>query len=237
MQDQSRPVPPYVAYRTFRTFLEFLQDGLPARIDRSVWGARFSGSSGIQLITTLKVLGLVDGDGHPAPELGHLVHAEGEERRRLLRTLLERFYIPVFQLDLGRATRGQFHEAFMSFGTKEGVLTKCEAFFIQAARDADIELSTYILAGRHGSRRSSPAGGRSRAQLQPAPASRSASEQVATSAQLTRLTVAEKILDKYPDFDPAWEAEVQAKWMEGMTRLYDGLSAASESREPSDSGE
>ncbi len=47
----------------------------------------------------------------------------------------------------------------------------------------------------------------------------------------------EKILDKYPDFDPAWDPEVQAKWMEGMTRLYDGLSAAPEPREASESGE
>jgi hypothetical protein len=32
-----------------------------------------------------------------------------------------------------------------------------------------------------------------------------------------------KILDKYPDFDPAWDSEVQKAWMEGMMKLYEGL--------------
>ena len=152
LQQQTTAVPPYVPYRTFQTFLEFLLDeGIPGRIDKTVWGLRFSGSSGTQLMTALKVLTLVDADGHPSNELENLVHAEGDARRALLRRILERFYIPVFDLDLARASKGQFREAFRSFGTKEGVLTKCEAFFIRAAQAAGIELSKRILVGRHGS--------------------------------------------------------------------------------------
>ena len=115
-------------------------------------------------MTALKVLLLVDSEGHPSEELEELVHAEGDDRRALLRRILERFYTPVFELDLPRASRGQFHEAFRSFGTKEGVLTKCEAFFIRAAQAAGIELSRRILAGRHGANRTrnTPAAGRSR---------------------------------------------------------------------------
>ena len=102
-------------------------------------------------MTALKVLTLVDADGHPSNELEDLVHAEGDARRALLRRILERFYTPVFDLDLARASKGQFHEAFRSFGTKEGVLTKFEAFFVRAAQAAGIELSKRILVGRHGS--------------------------------------------------------------------------------------
>jgi hypothetical protein len=40
------------------------------------------------------------------------------------------------------------------------------------------------------------------------------------------------VLSKYPDFDPSWSPEVQAKWLEGMTRLYDGLSSSVERAEP-----
>ena len=36
---------PYVSYRTFRNFLELLKEGLPSRIDRSVWGPRYSGTT------------------------------------------------------------------------------------------------------------------------------------------------------------------------------------------------
>ena len=53
-------IPPYVAYKTFRNFLEFLKDNFPSRIDRSVWGPRYSGTSGQQLMTALKVLNLID---------------------------------------------------------------------------------------------------------------------------------------------------------------------------------
>lgn len=201
-------------------------------------------------MTALKVLQLVDADGHPEPVLEELVFAEGERRRTLLRGLLEDYYKPVFQLDLARATRNQFHEAFRSFGAREGVLTKCEAFFIRAATDAGIQLSQYILAGRHQGRRRQAAGkatqrgrsatpavasqanansGTSEASDQPAetlatvtaPATAAASPRLAA-----KLNVAEMILSKYPDFDPAWSAEVQAKWLDGMTKLYEGLAAA-----------
>ena len=245
MSERPVSVPPYVPYRTFQTFLEFLQDGIPARIDRSVWGSRFSGSSGTQLMTTLKVLGLVDSEGRPEPVLDELVFAEGERRRALLRGLLHDYYRPVFSLDLARATRNQFHEAFRLFGAREGVLAKCEAFFIQAALSAGIQLSQYILAGRHQGRRKPVAGkgsGRGRAS-QTVPGQARADQVVAPDAGpvvavaagvaadpspvfAAKLNVAEMILSKYPDFDPSWTAEVQAKWLDGMTKLYEGLSAA-----------
>ena len=104
-------------------------------------------------MTALKAFSLIDATGRPQKELERLVFAEGEERRAVLGDVLRHFYGPVFELDLTRATRGQFHEAFRRFGAREGVLAKCEAFFIQAARDAGIGLSQYITAGRHGARR------------------------------------------------------------------------------------
>ncbi len=198
-------------------------------------------------MTALKVLQLVDAGGHPQPVLEELVFAEGERRRALLRGLLEDYYEPVFRLDLTRATKNQFHEAFRSFGAREGVLTKCEAFFIQAALAAGIQLSQYILAGRHQGRRRQASGkgaGRGRA-VQAIPAATaveaapvSESPQIPTSDATAaifaessprlaaKLNVAEIILSKYPDFDPSWSSEVQARWLDGMTKLYEGLAAA-----------
>ena len=120
MQERTKAVPPYVPYRTFRTFLEFLSEGVPDRIDRSVWGSRFSGTSGSQLMTALKALGLIDTAGRPQRELERLALAEGRERREAFRDMLRRSYGPVFELDLTRATKAQFHEAFRRFGAREG---------------------------------------------------------------------------------------------------------------------
>ncbi len=188
-------------------------------------------------MTALKVLELIDSEARPSEDLERLVHAEGEDRRALLRRILERFYTPVFELDLSRASKGQFHEAFRSFGTKEGVLTKCEAFFIRAAQAAGIELSRRILTGRHGANRArtSPASARTRASVSQAVALEQkivpAQPETVIPAQAARLELADRILAKYPDFDPAWDPSVQAKWLEGMTRLYEGLSAVSADRE------
>jgi hypothetical protein len=188
-------------------------------------------------MTALKVLTLVDSEGHPSDELEQLVHAEGDDRRALLRRILQRFYVPVFELDLARASKGQFHEAFRSFGTKEGVLTKCEAFFIRAAQAAGIELSKRILVGRHGtSKARTPATQtRPRSSAPPAEAPEKivvqAPAEVALPAGAIKLELADRILAKYPDFDPAWDPAVQAKWLEGMTRLYEGLSVTQSDRD------
>ena len=69
LKSNNNKIPPYVPYRTFRTFLEFLKEGIPDRIDRSVWVTRFSGSSGMQLMTSLKALSLIDDYGRPSLRL------------------------------------------------------------------------------------------------------------------------------------------------------------------------
>lgn len=196
---------------------------MPARIDRSVWGPRVSGSTGIQLMTALRVLELVDDDGRPTEDLEHLTGLDGDERRAALTSLLRLHYRPVFELDLPRATRAQFREAFRSFGAKEGVLAKCEAFFIRAAQDAGLELSPYVLAGRHVSRRSSSGPSRSRQQPADRPAAQPAATTAAAPAPATGLSIAEMVLNKYPEFDPNWDPATQQKWFDGMTKLMESL--------------
>tara|TARA_Y100001970_G_scaffold76747_3_gene97487 strand:- start:5714 stop:6406 length:693 start_codon:yes stop_codon:yes gene_type:complete len=227
MFQEQKLIPPYVPYRTFQTFLEFLFDeGIPDRIDRSVWGARFSGSSGTQLMTTLKVLNLIDQDGRPKKSLEGLVFAEGEERKSILYSVLNEFYEPVFRLDLTRASKGQFRDAFKSFGTKEGVIVKCEAFFIRAAQFAGIKLSKHILAGRHGKTRSKTnvkkvhnETSESNNKILPQAKFINSNKEISYKFEL-----ASKILSKYPDYDPSWNSDVQIKWLDGMNKLYEILS-------------
>ena len=210
-------IPPYVSYKTFRNFLEFLKETFPSRIDRSVWGPRYSGTSGQQLMTALKVLNLIDENGIPSNKLSLLVNSEGENRRNILKSILMKTYEPIFKIDLTKATKSQFHELFKNFDTKEGVIIKCEAFFIQACQDAGIELSSFILARRHTSVRKNNSSIKNKIIS-------NNEKNFQKSCFINDNLVVSSILKKYPEFDPSWEPNVQEKWLDGMIRLYEGLS-------------
>ena len=204
---------PYVSYRTFRNFLELLKEGLPSRIDRSVWGPRYSGTTGQQLMTALKSLNLINENGTPNNSLENLVNSNGTQRQLLIKNILEEKYSEIFQIDLFRATRSQFNEIFRSVGINDGILNKCQLFFIQACQDAGIELSNYILARRHG------LSNQKKIEKTQVNKIMSPSKTKLNSNEL----LISKILDKYPDFDPNWGPDVQKSWMEGMIKLYDGI--------------
>jgi hypothetical protein len=146
-QAEARPnSPPYVSFRTFLNFIEWLELGVPDRIDRSFWGQRLSGSYGNQLISGMRFLRLIAEGDRPTDALGKLA-AYPSERKRVLHDLLQLSYARVFELDLTRATRAQLEGRFRDFGIRGERLRKAMSFFIQAARYADIPLSNFI-AGR-----------------------------------------------------------------------------------------
>tara|TARA_Y100000768_G_scaffold310744_1_gene245235 strand:- start:435 stop:1094 length:660 start_codon:yes stop_codon:yes gene_type:complete len=211
-------IPPYVAFKTFQTFLEFLSQGMPSRIDRSVWVNRFSGSNGTQLMTAIKFFELVDSDGVPSQDFNSLVSKDLNIQKKTLRKILFKFYDHVFELDLDNATRYQLREAFKKFGTKEGVLVKCESFFIQAAKFSDISLSNHILARRHNNKSNSNEKIKSQT-TQVSQSILSKKNSVEKNTNIVKI-----ILDKYPEFDPSWTPEVQKAWIESLTKLYESLS-------------
>ena len=208
-------IPPYVSFKTFQTFLEFLSQGMPYRIDRSVWVNRFSGSNGTQLMTAIKFFQLIDTDGIPNHDFDNLVSRDFETQKKTLRSLLFRYYELVFELDLTRATKAQLREKFRTFDTKEGVIVKCESFFIQAARFSNIELSPHILARRHS--KNLFGSGEKKKPNNPAVSHGNNFENTINN------NIIKVILDKYPDFDPSWSPDVQKSWIESMTKLYDNL--------------
>tara|TARA_B100001146_G_scaffold26646_1_gene20086 strand:- start:11509 stop:12159 length:651 start_codon:yes stop_codon:yes gene_type:complete len=208
-------IPPYVSFKTFQTFLEFLSQGMPYRIDRSVWVNRFSGSNGTQLMTAIKFFQLIDTDGIPNHDFDNLVSRDFETQKKTLRNLLFRYYELVFELDLTRATKSQLREKFRTFDTKEGVIVKCESFFIQAARFSNIELSPHILARRHS--KNLLGSGEKKKPNNPAVS------HVNNFENTINNNIIKVILDKYPDFDPSWAPDVQKSWIESMTKLYDNL--------------
>jgi hypothetical protein len=139
------PAPPYVAFRTFVNFLDWLGDvGVPNRIDRSFWGQRLSGGYGAQLMAALRFFDLISEEDVPNPGLEDLA-TNAEQRKVILRNLLEaRYREALAELDLDRATAGQLAERFRRFSISGETLRKAIMFFVHAAQYCGIPLSPHI---------------------------------------------------------------------------------------------
>jgi hypothetical protein len=211
----SAAIPPYLSFRTFSAFIEGLKVGIPTRIDRTVMSS-MSGAVQAQLMAALRYLGLVSAHGVTHERLANLVNSEGSARGRELASILREFYPFLFKdFDLLRATTGEIEEAFRKVGASGETIRKCVAFFLAAAKAADLPVSPHIKTARvtrtapRAKRNGSSNAAAARAEVvieksEPAPS-------VATWSQM--------LLAKFPSFDPAWPDEVKAKWFESFEKL------------------
>lgn len=153
--EQPKVLAPYVSYKTLRTFLDSLRQGVPSRIDRSLM-SNWSGAVQNQIVAALKFLSLIDEQNVPTLLLRQFVQSEGEEKRDLLTHILHSAYPNLFASDdfLTTATVSQFHEAFQATGAKGDTIRKNETFFLAAVADAGIpvhaRLSKAAAAARTG---------------------------------------------------------------------------------------
>jgi len=149
MAEEKRAVPPYLPFKTFRTFIEGLAaTGIPGRIERGVLPS-YSGGMVSALLVTLRFFRLADDDGKPGPRLERLVSAEGDDRKKVLREYLQDSYTFIFNdsVNLSNATQTQVREAFEVVASGDTV-RKCVAFFVAAAQDAGLTLSRFLKVPR-----------------------------------------------------------------------------------------
>jgi len=215
-------LPPYISYRTFRNFLDGLQQNMPARIDRSYWGDTLSGSTGTQLMAALRFLGLIDANGRPSTRLKPLASATGEQRAALLREIVTEAFSFVLQgsLDPQSATYSQLQEAFHdTFQLTNDVARKCIKFFVAIANDAGIQLSPFITKRFRTTHAQATSGtkvvtkrtsARVKQNLIVPPSMEEIPEQFSWSGML---------LAKFPAFDPNWSDEVKLKWFAAFDEL------------------
>ena len=216
-------LPPYVPYRTFTNFLDSLKRGIPQRIDRSLMGST-SGSLQRQIMQALEYLHLITNTGTPTEQLERLVHSDGPQKQEALKEVLESGYTFLFRdgIQLDRATASQFRERFEKTGATGDTLRKCMAFFLTAAKAADIGLSPHIkkvpgpLSSAVKARRT-PQAKTAVKTSQPA-----VQEERSSQTAPTIDTALEKmILAKMPDFNPEWSEEAQKSWLDTINKLID----------------
>lgn len=101
-------------------------------------------------MTALRFLKLIDQNNNARPELEALVQAVGtDEWPMTLLGVLKTAYAPLFALNLETAFPSQFNELFRrEYPGAEDVSRKAMTFFLNAAREADIKISPYILRNK-----------------------------------------------------------------------------------------
>jgi len=216
-------LPPYVSYRTFLNFVERLQQGgIPSRIDRSYWGDRVSGSTGIQLMAALRFLGLIDANGVPSSRLRQLVSSKDAQRSDILRQIsADAFnFLQEGTFDSQTATYAQVEEVFhRTFELTDSVARKCVKFFVALASDAGMPLSPFIIkrvrltwAGTGTGTKPviKRRGNKVKRNLIVPPSL----EEIPSEASWDKM-----LLTKFPTFDPSWSDGVKLGWLEA----FDGL--------------
>jgi hypothetical protein len=215
----TKNIPPYLPYKTFKSFLEGLRVAMPARIDRSIMGSMSGGAQKL-LINALKFLALTTANDAPTEKLTRLVNSEGQEWQKVFRDILTSGYGFIFKdgFDLMRSTPRQMDEQFLTTGISGDTVRKSAAFFIAAAKDADIAISPHITKAKRGSRPSNNKPKRSpNVTTTDSIRSDEATEDAPTPSG--QMGWSQMLLSKFPTFDPAWSPEVQAKWFDSFGKL------------------
>jgi hypothetical protein len=145
--------PPYMAFRTFWSFIEDLASKpLPPAIDRSMMSSK-SGTDQMNLMQSMRTFGLMNEDGTVLPALVDLTDADPDIRKKNLEQVVRTFYTGPLKVSEQHGTEQQLKDSFKDTWdlSSTDTLRKAITFFLHAARAADIELSSYFPNTRSGS--------------------------------------------------------------------------------------
>lgn len=142
-QEGKRKVsPPYIPFLTFNNMITWLEsEGVPVKFDRSFWGKKYGGSLGLQLIAGLRFLGLLK-DDYTQPLLKEIVDARGDERKKLLTSMIEKSYSASVDFSqLSGATPSMLKEWFARYNLDGSTERKARSFFVNACKAYGVTLS------------------------------------------------------------------------------------------------
>lgn len=211
--------PPYTSFASFKNYLDHLSGKpLPSRIDKTVM-SHLNHSTQQALMASLRHLGLVGEGDAPTSDLELLLDATGDDRKELFQSMIKAAY-PYFwdgSIDLARATSGEFSERMReATGAQGTTIDKASGFFFGLAAEAGIELSPHLSSRKAGSSSSAK---RSRSKKKGAKAVEPPPPPPVTPAAGGSGSMSDRLLEKFPTFDPSWPDEIKTQWFAGFERL------------------
>jgi hypothetical protein len=143
-ETKGKATPPYLPYKTLISSLENLGQGVPPKIDRSIWKNQ-PGSVQSQILSAYKFLGLIDDLTNPTPTLKKLVEHRASPAS-VLKPLVEERFSDVLKHDLATMTTAMLNSEFETvYGVEGDVKKKATRFFLQAAKANGMTLSKFLL--------------------------------------------------------------------------------------------
>lgn len=134
---QTAPAP-YLPFLTFKSAVEALEQGVPKKLDRTIWRTQ-SGIMQTQILMAFRFFGLVDDEDRPT-ELLHLVVDTKEARPVTLRAMIESAYANLLKHDLTKMSPKMVEDEMEQYSVTGETKRKAVTFFLKAAKFADIPM-------------------------------------------------------------------------------------------------
>ncbi len=135
----------YLPFKTFLGAIEALEHGIPKQIDRTIWRSQ-SGVVQSQIMMALRFFGFVNDGDAPTPALQRFV--ENKERRpEMMASLLRHSYRAIIEHDLTKMSPKMLNDAMEQYNVSGDTKRKAVAFFLRAARFADMPMHP-LLSGQ-----------------------------------------------------------------------------------------
>ena len=129
----------YIPWNSLRTATEVLEQGLPKRLDRSVFPS-FSGSMKSWILSAFVFLDFTDENGNVTPRLEEWVKSQEAGRKEIMRAIVESKYKALLDLADESGTPDQFKKEIEKLGVSGGTTQRAVRFFLAAAKFAGIDV-------------------------------------------------------------------------------------------------
>ena len=133
----------YLPFKTFISSVEALEQGLPKKLDRTIWRSQ-SGIIQSQIMMALRFFNLLNEQDEPTPALHRLVEGR-EKRKEHIASLLQYAYKSIIDHDLTKMTPRMLEEAMNQYNVSGDTRRKAIGFFLRAAKFAEIPMHPLLL--------------------------------------------------------------------------------------------
>jgi hypothetical protein len=140
--EKAKSAAPYLPFKTFISSLDPFSQGVPPRVDRSIWSRSQSGLMQGLIMNAYRFLGLINDQDQPTVTLAKLVKKETQKKE--VAEMLRLSYPDVFKHDLMTLTPKILDEELEKCGVGGETKKKAATFLLQAAKFSDIPLSNFL---------------------------------------------------------------------------------------------